>query len=173
MFSDPNLIGKLASNPRTSKHLSDSAFVRKLQMIQQNPNLVDMSDPRMIDVLGALMGIDMQGFSRPEAEDVEMEEVIDDDDAKAKKEAEDLKKAGSEAYKKREFDQAAKCFQKAWDVYPKDITFLTNLGAVFFEQGNYDQAIETCEKAVEEDTRRLQAYCESLRSCGLLIPKEG
>ncbi|KAJ3917708.1 activator of Hsp70 and Hsp90 chaperone [Lentinula edodes] len=181
MFADPNLIGKLATNPRTSKHLSDPNFVQKLQFYQKNPQMLDMNDPRMIDVLGALMGIDMQGFSRPEGsseihtndntspspsatasspppkpspsapstEDVEMEE-IDDEEAKAKKEAEALKKSGSEAYKKRNFEEAAKYFQQAWDVWPKDITFLTNLGAVYFEQGNFDQAIETCEKAVEE-----------------------
>lgn len=121
--------------------------------------MLDMNDPRMIDVLGALMGIDMQGFSRPEGsseiptndntspspsatapspppkpsasapptEDVEMEE-IDDEEGKAKKEAEALKKSGSEAYKKRNFEEAAKYFQQAWDVWPKDITFLTNLG---------------------------------------------
>ncbi|KAJ3743462.1 activator of Hsp70 and Hsp90 chaperone [Lentinula detonsa] len=186
MFADPNLIGKLATNPRTSKHLADPSFVQKLQFYQKNPQMLDMNDPRMIDVLGALMGVDMQGFSRPEGsdelppgmatndstsppppasasspppkpstsapptEDVEMEEVDDDDEAKARQEAEVLKKSGSEAYKKRNFDEAAKCFQQAWDVWPKDITFLTNLGAVYFEQGNYDQAIETCEKAVDE-----------------------
>ncbi|KAJ3836336.1 activator of Hsp70 and Hsp90 chaperone [Lentinula raphanica] len=186
MFADPNLIGKLASNPRTSKHLADPSFVQKLQFYQRNPQLLDMNDPRMIDVLGVLMGIDMQGFSRPEGsdemppgmstnggtpspppasassppppkpstsaaqpEDVEMEEA-DDDEAKAQKEAEALKKSGSEAYKKRDFEEAATKFQQAWDVWPKDITFLTNLGAVYFEQGNYDQAIETCEKAVDE-----------------------
>ncbi|KAJ7499347.1 activator of Hsp70 and Hsp90 chaperone [Mycena latifolia] len=189
MFSDPALFGKLAANPRTQKHLADPAFVQKLNMIQKNPVLADsaMQDPRMIDVIGALMGIDMQGFSRPEgseemppgvstspppsqsspppaassskpppeptppppAEDVEMTEV-DDEEAQAKKEAEAAKKAGNEAYKKREFDEAGKQFSKAWDVWPKDITFLTNLGAVYFEQGEYDKAIETCEKAAEE-----------------------
>lgn len=30
MFSDPNLLGKLASNPRTAKHLADPAFVQKV-----------------------------------------------------------------------------------------------------------------------------------------------
>jgi len=186
MFSDPNLIGKLATNPRTSKHLSDPSFVQKLQFYQRNPQMLDLSDPRMIDVFGVLSGIDMQGFSRPEGsdemppgmsstesssppskpspatsppppkaststapEDVEMEDV-DDDEAKAKKEAEALKKAGGDAYKKREFEEAAKKYQQAWDTWPKDITFLTNLGAVYFEQGRYDEAIETCEKAVEE-----------------------
>ncbi|KAJ7162631.1 activator of Hsp70 and Hsp90 chaperone [Mycena crocata] len=189
MFSDPNLFGKLAANPRTQKHLADPSFVNKLNMIQKNPQLADsaMQDPRMIDVIGALMGIDMQGFSRPEgseemppgvstspppaasspppaassskpppqptppapAEDVEMSEA-DDEEATAKKEAEAAKKAGNEAYKKRDFVDAATQFSKAWDLWPKDITFLTNLGAVYFEQGEYDKAIETCEKAADE-----------------------
>ncbi|KAJ7229034.1 activator of Hsp70 and Hsp90 chaperone [Mycena pura] len=193
IFSDPNLFGKLAANPRTQKHLADPAFVQKLNMLQKNPILADsfvtnvgaMQDPRMIDVLGALMGIDMQGFSRPEgsdetppgmstsppppqssstpaasslkpppestppAEDVEMPEA-DDEEAQAKKMAEAAKKVGNEAYKKRELEEAAAQFSKAWDLWPKDITFLTNLAAVYFEQGEYDKAIETCEKAVEE-----------------------
>lgn len=121
----------------------------------------------MIDVLGVAMGIDMQGFTRPEgsdevpegytrqepsspatpspqssssskpqpkptapAEDVEMDEA-DDEEATAKREAEASKKAGSEAYKKRDFVEAAKRFQHAWDTWPKDITYLTNLGGEY------------------------------------------
>jgi stress-induced-phosphoprotein 1 len=30
MFADPNLIGKLAANPKTQKHLADPAFVQKV-----------------------------------------------------------------------------------------------------------------------------------------------
>lgn len=123
-----------------------------------------LQDPRMIDVLGVLMGVDMQGFSRPEgsdelppgvsstspppasspppkaststpappppAEDVEMTEV-DDEEATAKKEAEAAKKAGAEAYKIRQFDEAIKQFEKAWEIWPQDITFLTNLAGKF------------------------------------------
>lgn len=130
------------------------------------------NDPRMIDVMGVVMGIDMQGFSRPEGsdelppglaredqspspqrsspsassskptpkaapppapepEDVEMSEE-DSEEARLKKEAEDAKKAGSEAYKKRSFDEAATLFQKAWDTWPKDVTYLTNLGGEYF-----------------------------------------
>jgi len=79
-----------------------------------------------------------------------MEEDEDDEEVKAKKEAEAEKKLGSEAYKKRDFETAVTHFSKAWDIWPKDITFLTNLGAVYFEQGDYNKCIETCEKAVEE-----------------------
>ncbi|KAE9395659.1 hypothetical protein BT96DRAFT_1021850 [Gymnopus androsaceus JB14] len=81
--------------------------------------------------------------------DVEMED-IDDHEAQAKKKAEALNQAGSDAYRRKEFEQAAKNYQQAWDTWPKGITFLTNLGAVYFEQGKYDEAIETYEKAVEE-----------------------
>ncbi|KAG8218324.1 activator of Hsp70 and Hsp90 chaperone [Butyriboletus roseoflavus] len=199
LFQDPNLIGKLATNPRTQKHLADPAFVQKLQLMQQNTQLAQSalgSDPRMIDVLGVAMGIDLQGFSRedgsddlppglkktsvpspppspprtrstpssstsnskptppppapePEEEDVEMSEE-DAEEAKAKADALAEKEKGSEYYKQRQFDDAASAFSKAWDLWPKDITFLTNLGAVYFEQGEYDKCIETCEKAVEE-----------------------
>jgi predicted lipid-binding transport protein (Tim44 family) len=124
----------------------------------------------MIDVLGVLMGINMQGFSReegsdelppglsqtspptssapkspspptpkstpsaptpapaPASKDVEMSSPEDEEEAKAKKEAEAEKKAGSDAYRKRDFDAAATHYQKAWDAWPNDITFLTNLG---------------------------------------------
>jgi stress-induced-phosphoprotein 1 len=198
LFSDPNLFAKLAANPRTSKHLADPSFMQKMQMIQQNPSLAESmlgQDARMIDVLGALMGIDMSGFSReegsdelppgvtrqptspppptstpgassstskpaapepkkeapkpaPEPVDVEMTEE-EQEEAKVKAEAEEEKKKGAAAYKARDFATAETHFSKAWDLWPKDLTYLTNLGAVYFEMGDYDKAIETCEKAVE------------------------
>lgn len=66
---------------------------------------------------------------QPSAPDVQMAEPEpeEDDEAKAKKEAEAEKKKGAEAYKARNFDEAAAAFSKAWDIWPKDITFLTNL----------------------------------------------
>ncbi|KAG7133973.1 Heat shock protein sti1 like [Verticillium longisporum] len=61
MFSDPQLIQKLASNPKTSGLLADPSFMMKLQQIQQNPDSPDLfSDPRMLQVLGVLMGVDIQ-----------------------------------------------------------------------------------------------------------------
>lgn len=70
----------------------------------------------------------------------------DDEEAKAKKEAEAAKKTGSEAYKKREFDVAAASFQKAWDLWPKDITFLTNLGggSLFFLSLSTSRRLTSC-----------------------------
>ncbi|KAF8076017.1 activator of Hsp70 and Hsp90 chaperone [Lyophyllum atratum] len=156
MFSDPNLLGKLASNPRTQKHLADPSFVQKIKMFQQNPGMAQnaFEDPRMIDVMGVAMGIDMQGFSRPEGSD----ELPPGVSAQTQSPSASSSKpapapappAEEDAYKQRNFDEAAKQFQRAWDLWPKDVTFLTNLGAVYYEQGDYDKAIETCEKAIEE-----------------------
>jgi stress-induced-phosphoprotein 1 len=64
-------------------------------------------------------------------EDVEMAEEEEDEDAreekKLKAEAEAQKKTGSDAYRRRDFAEAAAAFSKAWEIWPKDITFLTNL----------------------------------------------
>jgi stress-induced-phosphoprotein 1 len=137
----------------------------QLRAIQANPALAGASfnDPRMISVLGVLMGIDMEGFARepgsdelppslaknstppssapkpstsqpapqaqpPKEEDVKMEEPEEEDEeAIAKKQALAEKARGNESYKKREFESAIESFKKAWDLWPKDITFLTNM----------------------------------------------
>jgi len=61
MFNDPQLIQKLAANPKTSKFLSDPTFMNKLMQMKNNPNDTQsmFQDPRMIQVLGVLMGVDM------------------------------------------------------------------------------------------------------------------
>ncbi|KAK3936174.1 heat shock protein sti1 [Diplogelasinospora grovesii] len=197
MFSDPGLFQKLAANPKTSPYLADPSFMAKLQAIRQNPQNTQelFSDPRMIQVLGVMMGVDMDmampgqdvpgasGSKATEAgEDVEMPdakpeqkpapankapepepervvEEVDDEELEKKKaeleqkkakEAADKEKAlGTENYKKRNFDEAIKHYQAAWDLY-KDITYLNNLGAAYFEKGDYQACIDTCTKAVEE-----------------------
>ncbi|KAK4200225.1 hypothetical protein QBC40DRAFT_280469 [Triangularia verruculosa] len=182
MFSDPNLIQKLASNPKTSALLADPGFMAKLQAIKQNPNNTQelFSDPRFIQVLGVLMGVDMTmadpgsvpgatDSAKEVEEDVPMPDVkptqpqkapepepepeAEDEEAlekkKAKEAADKEKQLGTENYKKRNFDEAIKHYQAAWDLH-KDITYLNNLGAAYFEKGDYQACIETCTKAAEE-----------------------
>ncbi|CDR98688.1 probable STI1-Hsp90 cochaperone [Sporisorium scitamineum] len=203
MFNDPQLFAKLSANPKTAGLLSDPAFMAKLKSIQANPKEASMAfqDPRMIQVMGVLMGIDLQAFERPEGSDelpadlenrrediekqtgsspstsapaptasssttpdVEMkdakpsasastqppvQEEEDDEEKKAKSAADAEKKLGNERYLKRDFAAAIPHYQKAWELH-KDITYLNNLGACYFEQGNYDECIKACEQAVEE-----------------------
>ncbi|KAJ6781569.1 hypothetical protein PWT90_01564 [Aphanocladium album] len=178
MFNDPQLLQKLASNPKTSSYLSDPSFMAKLQQLQKNPQMTpDMfGDPRMIQVLGVMMGVDMEmrdsdpreqgdvnmtdappAASQPaaaqKAPEPEPEPEVVDEEAlekkKAKEEAEKEKALGTENYKKRNFDEAIKHYTKAWETF-KDITYLNNLGAAQFEKGDYDACIEACDKAIEE-----------------------
>ncbi|KAG5971421.1 hypothetical protein E4U55_001228 [Claviceps digitariae] len=177
MFNDPNMIQKLANNPKTSSYLADPSFMAKLQQMQRNPgNPQDLfSDPRMIQVLGVLMGVDMemrdsdprdtnmtdapeptkpepaakkapQPESEPEPEPIDEEAL---EKKKKKEEAEKEKMLGTENYKKRQFDEAIEHYSKAWEIF-QDITYLNNLGAAYFEKGDYEKCIEACTKAVEE-----------------------
>lgn len=183
MFNDPQLLQKLSANPKTSKYLADPSFMMKLQQIKSNPNATQemFSDPRMITVLGVLMGVDLnmtgdmppprssgeaeedvpmtdarpasaaaqQTKEEPKAEEESAEDSDAKEKAKAKANAEAEKKLGTEQYKKRNFDEAIAHYTKAWELY-QDITYLNNLGAAYFEKGDYDNAIKSCEEAVEK-----------------------
>lgn len=192
MFNDPQLIQKLAGNPKTSKLLGDPSFMAKLQKLRENPSNMNeaLGDPRFLQVMGVLMGIDMSfagdgpgqagqenRFSRGEEEEEDLpmpdaygsskagkkttsppkapepEPEPEDEEAanlrKAKEEAEAEKKLGTENYKKRQFDAAIEHYGKAWDIH-KDITYLTNMSAAKFEKGDYEGAIQDCQKAIEE-----------------------
>lgn len=63
IFNDPQLIPRMARNPKTSKLLGDSEFMAKLQMVKENPNNMmgeTMQDPRFIAVLSVLLGIESE-----------------------------------------------------------------------------------------------------------------
>ena len=189
------MIQKLANNPKTARLLGDRQFMQELQQLQQNPNLMGqkLGDPRFMEVMSVMLGIDMKMGTPDEAaemakgkageaeEDVEMpdarptsqpppqqkpkepepEPEPDDDESKAKKEAkakaDEEKKLGTENYKKRNFDPAIEHYSKAWEIH-KDITYLTNMSAAQFEKGDYDAAIETCQKAVAEGREMLADF---------------
>ncbi|RVX65901.1 hypothetical protein B0A52_10265 [Exophiala mesophila] len=68
MFNDPQLIQKLASNPKTSGYLADPQFMAKLQRLAKNPQEMgqELGDPRFLQVMGVLLGVDMQ-LGNPDA----------------------------------------------------------------------------------------------------------
>lgn len=169
IFNDPQMIQKLANNPKTSSLLADSEFMQKLQRLKENPNDIgqELQDPRFLQVMSVLLGIDMSFGAPPEGatsaaeaqpapeakKQPEPEPEPEDEETIAKKKAQEAgdaeKKVGNDFYKKKEFDQAIEHYTKAWELN-KDITYLNNIGAAKFEKGDLDGAIETCQKAVEE-----------------------
>lgn len=145
MFSDPNLVQKLASNPKTSSFLGDPTFMAKLQSLRQNPNNTQdlFSDPRMIQVLGVLMGVDMELGMPPEAnaggsdsratagaEDEEMPDVRPPPSA--------AKKAPEPEPVVEELDEEALEKKKAKEAADKEKA----LGTENYKKRNFDEAIK-------------------------------
>ena len=75
MFNDPGMYEKLANNPKTAPLLADPEFMAKLKKIQSNPNSVgeEIRDPRFLQVMSVLLGIDMSfGQDGPSGQDSPM-----------------------------------------------------------------------------------------------------
>lgn len=181
MFNDPKMIEKLAANPKTAGLLADSAFMAKVQSLKSNPNAMGemMGDPRMLQVMGVLLGVDMS-FGNPEdvakkaggevEEDVEMKDARPAPSQPQKapereptpepedEEAIAAKKAKEEADAEKALGTAAykkRSFDEAIAHYTKawethkDITYLTNRSAAHFEKGDYETCIADCKAAIE------------------------
>lgn len=66
-----------------------------------------------------------------------------------KKLAKQAKEAGNEFYKKKDFAKALENYEKAIEHDPTDITFYSNIAAVYYEQKQYQKCIEQCQKGIE------------------------
>lgn len=66
-----------------------------------------------------------------------------------KKLAKREKEAGNAAYKKKDFDLALTHYNKAIEHDPTDITFYSNIAAVYFEQKEYQKCIDECNKGID------------------------
>ena len=60
------------------------------------------------------------------------------------------KQAGNAAYKKKEFEKALEHYTKAMEIDTKDISYITNRAAVYFEMGKLDECIKDCDLAIEK-----------------------
>lgn len=160
MFSDPNLISKLAGNPKTLPFLSDPTFMQKITQIQQNPGSLDfgelMGDQRFLQVLGVLMGVDMQmgmpgengptgsGSRQAEAEDEEMPDLVPEPSAPKSTPAPKPKSPEPEpVVEEEEEDEEAAAKKKAKVEADKEKA----LGTAEYKKRNFDAAIEHYTKA--------------------------
>ncbi|KAL0831627.1 hypothetical protein ABMA28_002401 [Loxostege sticticalis] len=162
------LFAKLHANPQTREWLKDPEYVKIVEKLAQNPFDVQNLDPRMQDkrvltTIGVMLGLDFNvdnmsmDVDPPAPEKKPPTEPKKEEPPKPK--YEDLpenrrlalseKDLGNESYKKKEFDNALKHYQKAIEHDPTDITFYTNMAAVYFEQKEYEKCIKECEKAIE------------------------
>jgi len=167
MFMSPEGQAKLASDPETAAYMQDPQFMQMLQMCQQNPQMINMlmqSDPRIMKCLSVVMGVNLQQQGAPGAAPqaapeppkpkpkAPVKELTEEEkaDLKLKEEAAAEKALGTTAYKAKDFETAVTHYQKAYEIYVKDISPLTNIAACKFEQDDFDGCIETCLDAIEK-----------------------
>jgi stress-induced-phosphoprotein 1 len=174
MLSAPDLMGKLAVDPSTRGFLAQPDFMAMLSEVQKKPDTFaqHMNDPRMMKVLSVALGINVMsgeeaaksGFGGDDAMDTasapappprappppppapEPEPELPSHKADALKQ----KELGNAAYKAKDFSTALSHYDKAIELDPEEISFLTNKAAVFFERAEYDECIETCDTAIEK-----------------------
>ena len=170
----PDLFGKMATNPRLSPLLGDAAFVQTLQAIQRDPSTMSehLKDPRVLTVLGELMGLNVNMGGSGEAMDEDMsaagaapptaagesqtaadsdpspmeDDLTDEEKTERarKRAAEDAKQRGNALYKQKQFSEAIACYQEAIDNDANNMSYYSNLAAVKLEMGQYDACIEDC-----------------------------
>lgn len=163
LFS-PQMLAQMAMDPRTRPMLNDPDVMAKIQLVQQNPNLLPtmLSDPKMMQLLSALTGgaMDEEDSSSPapvpspppapkkeekKAPEPEPEENLTEEQRNAKRKKEE----GNDFYKNKKFVEAIECYDAAIEFDPANMTYLSNKAAVYFQQKKFDECIEQCLKAVE------------------------
>ena len=157
MFSDPQMIQKLASNPKTSPLLADPSFMAKLNQLKQNPNAIGeaMGDPRFLQVMSVLLGIDMSFGQPPEggaaqaaggSKDVEEDILMSDARPSSTKTAQPTKAPEPEPTPEPEpEDEDAIATRKA----KEDAEAEKKLGTENYKKRQFDVAIEHYGKAWE------------------------
>lgn len=66
-----------------------------------------------------------------------------------KEDAMNEKQLGNKAYQKKDFQTAISHYEKAIQLDATELTFHSNLAAVYFEMKEYEKCVASCEKAVE------------------------
>lgn len=168
----PQMMAQIAMDPRMRHYLNDPEVMKKIQLVQSNPNLLPtiMNDPKMMEMLGLMMGQDPGAEQEesssptsapaptPKKEEKKPEPVEEDwsnlspEERKKKeteKEARLKKEAGNEFYKNKEFEKALEAYDAAIEIDPTNMTFLSNKAAVYFTEKKWDECIDMCNKAVE------------------------
>lgn len=150
MFNDPQMLAKLAANPKTAPLLADQEFMGKLQKLAKNPNDLgqELGDPRFLQVMSVLLGVDMQ-FGDPSsmggaAGQKEAEEDVPMSDPRPSSQPPKYKEPEPEPEPEPE-DEEAIAAKKAKEEADQEKA----LGTAAYKKRSFDEAIQHYEKAWE------------------------
>eukprot|EP01023_Acetabularia_acetabulum_P000337 TRINITY_DN10134_c0_g1_i1.p1 TRINITY_DN10134_c0_g1~~TRINITY_DN10134_c0_g1_i1.p1 ORF type:complete len:617 (+),score=132.73 TRINITY_DN10134_c0_g1_i1:86-1852(+) len=192
MFQDPNFLARLAMNPETKSFMGDPTFLKMLQDVQSNPQMMQfyMNDPRFQKALGVGLGINFstpgesagnggeQEFEAvPEAENQpENKPTVVEEETASKPEAKATQETNGTT--PMEEEKSGESSSKAAALKEKD------LGNAAYKQKDFETAIKHYDKAMElyEDdisflTNRAAVYFEManydkcIQDCDLAVEK--
>ncbi|XP_063536374.1 stress-induced-phosphoprotein 1 [Cydia strobilella] len=158
---------RLKNDPECREWMKDPEYMKLVMSIASNPfdtcNLTKNKDKRFPKTLGHYLGINLKGSEWPMDVDPPASETKPtpppekqeppkpkyDDLPENRRLALQEKDLGNECYKKKDFDAAIQHYRKAIEHDSSDITFYTNMAAVYFEKKEYEKCIKECENAIE------------------------
>lgn len=163
-------IDKIAEDPRMKQFEKDPAFNQMVNDVSKQPGnfamygntpmgqmalqvalgmLADEMAPeakKSTETPKAAPSSSTSAESKKEEAAEEAEEVVEE--TPERKAALEAKAEGNGHYRKREFAEAIACYNRAIELDPTDMTFLTNRAAAYYEDGKYDECIADCQEAV-------------------------
>jgi stress-induced-phosphoprotein 1 len=171
---DPSALASAAAkNPKIKEYMQDQALMQQVNMIMalggQNQQLqqqmlmqVMQKDPRVLEVVMAMQGIDIStagpgdfaaeeppaaAREPPKPKKEEPPPPPPDDRTPEQKEADEFKAKGNAAYKAKKFEEALVEYDKAIEKVPNDLVYYNNKNAVWIEMGEqyYDKVLEVCQ----------------------------
>mmetsp|Transcript_16735 Transcript_16735/g.37030 ORF Transcript_16735/g.37030 Transcript_16735/m.37030 type:complete len:567 (-) Transcript_16735:228-1928(-) len=163
------LIGAVQRNRKIAEYLKDPGFLKSFQTViqaQHDPKLVPvvqqmvLTDPRIKELLRTLQGRDSPERSAPKPvpsepptkkakTEKEAEIKAADERSDEQKEADQWKDQGNTAFKAKNFEEAAEKYRKAIEILRDEMSYYSNLGAVLIEMDKHEEAIQTCQGALD------------------------
>lgn len=68
---------------------------------------------------------------------------------KTKREADEVKNRGNDAYKKKDFDEALKLYDSALSINPKEPIYILNKASVYLSMQKFEECLKACDDAIK------------------------
>ena len=166
---------KIQTNPRLAPYLKQPDYVQIIRTLIDHPSMIQgfMKDQRVMQTIIELLGLSGATSSRSnEKGDEDVPRATDPSDPLDLAKTEDppktdirkdlkqpfenpqnlamvAKEKGNRHYKKREFDEALRCYEEAISLDPSNGSFYLNKTAVYVEQEKYSECLTEIETIME------------------------
>jgi len=177
-FDPAALAAAAQKNPKIAGYMQDQGLMQQVNTVmgmgQSNPQMQQamlmqlmQKDPRVLEVIMAMQGIDPEQMEQMQAErgggepgrpaeppkpkKAEPPPPPKDERTDEQKAADEHKTKGNELYKAKKFEEALAAYDKAIETCPNDLIYYNNKNAVYIEMGEeyYEKVLDNCKDLLE------------------------